>query len=1547
MSVFTPAVINDLRAIVGQHNDQVGSDASARIRLTQAKSLYKRWFNGQDPHRNAIAQMEKHLGGLRENLAKATGPFDAGRHPRGRGGRFRRGGGGAPPARRRDRDDELLTAAQTQVIPETRYTLYGAPVAGAVGLGAGAYAGATASLKPGRIDRIAGAAVRGAGAMAGGVAGAVGAALAFDVPKIAAHDAIQAINHRYGTTIPTPTRSASAARVGWRVGRKIGGAAAHHGMRAASIVPVSLPLLARRGAEWYGGGTRRWRIAGRGLGGLIGVVAPGLLYARSLHDTQEKVGPYLDTAFPRRVKKLAGEMFNAPEVLAKQAELLGADDLAKVSLGAAGRVIRDLAGRFRPARAAIGGAAAPLTPAQQAAETAFGLARQPVKGEGATVRNLGIGRAGYVAQHAATLAGVGTGVGSIAGLAAGTFNEKHPRGARGRFRTKAEGARSGAYIGAAVGAGLGIATGLAAASRGHGALLAEALARMRGKETPEGMSLPAAMATDAERRARTIHAHAYREANAKKIPPFASEGREPEHVAEAIQRNAVRAWLKREGTAMQAGAAAFYQHQLDRGFDVIARRRLGKLGDALVDESGKAVKTDLAENVDPTKLSKKGQEVWASMMKRRDKALGDIGELYKQRTEKLAEVGGNIEELKAEQEKLKADLSLTPDGMADKWDEIKSNEDVGHDEIRDFAKSQLGLTLKSRAQKGMIAEVDAYWPTWKAKVNTRLNQIEEQLPQLGETHTSLSETLKSDLTETERHAVKNPFPTQQYPGPYFKNRPAGFDSRQVQQKFENELAAKALKPFIAGQKEHAETAIAHLNALVQGHIDQLEAGIPKTGFTMRMFRRYAPTLVSGMQQAAEDIAEVSTADRESLTGAQRAIYDFAHQNKNPVQAAQTAWDLAVGAKNWAAHYHDLALRNWKTISGTAGLLTGLGIIDLQHPDWKQKVRVDHRKWGVPKDIGVVMEFPDPIKRPDEALFGLKFKDKQNRERFLHGIYITNNEGAHNTIPFNTEVDRVRNQVFGGGGGGGGGGNRSDPIKMDAQATKEVENVQRHIKDVGPAGFEFKQRQGGNADKAQGAVVSQLYKDHLKFFDDNKLRQGISTKHAKPYWHSLSDVFDRAGSEVLDLAGRSRMVFGTKDVRGIFANRDRVFQSGDNKKITSELVNQITKVHSASNPYQYTQMKRAIWLAGEHFKLNANDLFTLHNALDQDYTRGGNTVPEEAPKARSGGSQSFANLTTDTEHFEALYNQLVDPTHARYVAPEDRHVSYHDNDRMRDDLHANYFTALRLYRTEHPDAALDIANAHAAREARQFINEEVKKAERIGDLAKQNVPNTPSVGRIPRVRAAPIASSMPRNIGGAAPLPGSPALNVPGAPSYRQDLKRAVQPSHVLGQLGTYGLSQLGFEAVKGITSHLLPGGGRLGGLARFGAGAAGGVAGSIYGERGGKALGAKIGGGAPAPKSDTEQLVGNLGGTAGQIAFDHFGAQAASRGAVALGARVLGGTVGTALDPFIGPVGTAAGAAVAGYLADEGMSILYRHLSRYGSHVPKMAAAKLGHPAQS
>jgi hypothetical protein len=142
------------------------------------------------------------------------------------------------------------------------------------------------------------------------------------------------------------------------------------------------------------------------------------------------------------------------------------------------------------------------------------------------------------------------------------------------------------------------------------------------------------------------------------------------------------------------------------------------------------------------------------------------------------------------------------------------------------------------------------------------------------------------------------------------------------------------------------------------------------------------------------------------------------------------------------------------------------------------------------------------------------------------------------------------------------------------------------------------------------------------------------------------------------------------------------------------------------------------------------------------------------------------------------------------------------------------------------------------------------------------------------------------------------------------------------------LSQAGADAVGALINHFSPAAGLVSRVAAEGiAGIAGSVAGTVGGRHIGRALGDK------SPQQNNtpgESIVRGVAGTAAQIGFP-------------TAARAVGAAIGTAADPFIGPAGTILGGAAAGLLADEGADLLYRHLGRYGNHVPKMAASKLGY----
>jgi hypothetical protein len=133
---------------------------------------------------------------------------------------------------------------------------------------------------------------------------------------------------------------------------------------------------------------------------------------------------------------------------------------------------------------------------------------------------------------------------------------------------------------------------------------------------------------------------------------------------------------------------------------------------------------------------------------------------------------------------------------------------------------------------------------------------------------------------------------------------------------------------------------------------------------------------------------------------------------------------------------------------------------------------------------------------------------------------------------------------------------------------------------------------------------------------------------------------------------------------------------------------------------------------------------------------------------------------------------------------------------------------------------------------------------------------------------------------------------------------------------------------------------------KFGLRTIGSFGGSIGGLKGGQALGRALGDRTPDQESPgTEGIVRGVAGGLGQIAYNEFAQTAVRRGVAVGAARILGGAAGTALDPFIGPAGTILGSALAGALTDEGVAILYRHLSRYGQHVPQHALRHFGHGA--
>jgi hypothetical protein len=100
-----------------------------------------------------------------------------------------------------------------------------------------------------------------------------------------------------------------------------------------------------------------------------------------------------------------------------------------------------------------------------------------------------------------------------------------------------------------------------------------------------------------------------------------------------------------------------------------------------------------------------------------------------------------------------------------------------------------------------------------------------------------------------------------------------------------------------------------------------------------------------------------------------------HQNNNIAAAWATAKRWSADAHNfWTTGPGKWLRANWKTIYTVAGAASGRH----HRPQAKggsHKVRINPAKWHMPRDIDIVTEYPEPLKRPDEAIFGLKFKDR--------------------------------------------------------------------------------------------------------------------------------------------------------------------------------------------------------------------------------------------------------------------------------------------------------------------------------------------------------------------------------------------------------------------------------------------------------------------------------------------------------------------------------------------------------------------------------------------
>jgi hypothetical protein len=1621
-AVFSPAVIAELRHRVIVHNATLDGDAG-QLKLGKLKGLYKRFANGG--HEHALRKIDDHLQKLRGKLAKATRPFNEGRHPRGRGGQFRSTGNGGERNRR-----QLLEAAQTQVIPETRYSLYAPPILGAAGVAAGGIAGASAQFPwqgSTATDRAAISALRyGLGRAARTISHGV-ATTTIKGSRLAANAGINQLNSRYGTSISRfaadagdrfiPIANAAAERAGRAVGERTG--------QALQLYTTGVPALARWGAERsavriHGKSPRLGRLAGRGAGALVGLAVPGFtIYGKQLYNLTSAIGPYIDAWHPRRVRKSAPrdflDLWNAtpwqtddPEVLQKQADLLALPPLAKANVTRLARMILQAGGRIfahqHPSVAShtVGAQATGIGPdvarrifAQRAARQATG---QP-NTSGFTVNRGVQGRIRVVAAHtipaAAGLAGVGAIGGAGAGYAMQLWDErKHPRDQRGRFARKNaahKGALLGAKIGAAVGTGLGLAAGILAARHGQGERIVQAMARMTAAH-PE-------MTQEAVGGAKEVHARAYYDNHKRgslrdlelpdELPPGGSAH---EIVRNHIENQAAREWLTGEGAAINAARAGghpqdWYRFQVDEEFDKAVKSQFGKLREEVPvhgpQENARVSSNRLANafnTVDTSRLSGNQKRIWDHLTDLRQKTLDHIDAHYAPRREAATQATQYAREQSAELTKLQEDLAELPRQFRRMTQQREGEALTPLGQIRSFARQHFGIEIPTGVRReDAIDQIHTRIGAWSTEMTERINRLSPESARAQDEMQAAVQHAEDQLPDRQLAAIPNPFRTTRGRDRFLKPVP-DFNERQ------NEVKAAASKAFVNEAEKHATEARTTLGHLVAAHEIALERRLPgadpvNDGSLAYRFSQAAKWIRQGRQ----DAAEISSAHRAKLGPSLQAAYDWANAQKNPRQAWQTAKNLSAWASSHGGNATAFALRNWKHIATIAGIGSALGAVDLTAgPGQRFKGRKDWRS-ARDMDLRVEREWPDPVNRPNEALFGITYRDPKdrNRRRFLTGIHITSAAGDHTTIPTDADADQVIQRVRQGGrggGGGGGGDQRRPPLNVqDKQALNNAldrlnRNAQIQTVQV-PDSRGFRERTGGDAQGQDRVVSSYLYDQHVRFLAQQSHLDGQSTNRPERYWDSLRDIFTARESEVLDRSQRVALLIGGGPFnyrRGIFATPNpQGFPQSTNlndqgkEGVVRALIRQANLIRPQAGSDQKNLLRRAQFIVAEHYGLNQNQRNQIWQHLDNLGGQQGGQQQQGQRQRQSGEEQSRPEPRAGSgERAHDLFRDTVFPTDL-------------DDDRLRGIFEGQYQSHVRRLRAQHPQAS----EAELHRMAGEYMENWYRthkegepprgKQAPIGDLSKylswqgefpdkpEGAPklHTPRIGGSARVPSAPGIPVPPA--GPKPPVPGSHGKGTLGG-----DVKAAVRPAHLLSQIGGYGLGQIAGEAAH----HLAPRGAKIlsGGVAGLGAG--------MYGMYGGRRLGQALGDTSHEREQAVPEAFARMGaGTLGQIAGSHYAGKAVGtavgRSAVGgainravaaplkgIGARI-GGRVGTwlgavggeALEPLGGGVaGSLAGNALGtgiGYLADEGVGLLYRHLSRYGSHVPEMAAKHLKVPA--
>jgi hypothetical protein len=898
------------------------------------------------------------------------------------------------------------------------------------------------------------------------------------------------------------------------------------------------------------------------------------------------------------------------------------------------------------------------------------------------------------------------------------------------------------------------------------------------------------------------------------------------------------------------------------------------------------------------------------------------------------------------------DLKATMASIHHQWAGLQqSNPTI--EQIRAFAKTTMGYTVRARTNvEGATEEVEKHIPTWLEGADTRLTALGSQISDEQAAQSVASKAIKEGFGPQEALNVINPFSQR-------KNKVFEPVIGDIPQHL-NTLRANASKAFHEGLKNEVEEAHEHLDDMIAATEATLRGRITEPD----LFSKLSPKVIAAMagraKQAAAETAELAGAHRDALKGTMRDIYDQVHANMDPAKAWASAKKMAMGAADYGAKISLFVRTHHKTLMTLGGLATAAGVIDMTAPRGK-RLNMPKR----PRDLDVVLEYPDPVKRPGEALYGVSYKDTKNREKFLWGTHVRNKEGTEYTdFSPGAEVDKVRSSLR----GGGGSGERDRAGKVNVQNENEVkkaaETIDPHLHDGGPEGFPFRHRSQDQAqgDNASRDVRSGLYRDHINWLVTTNKRLDQIQPDAGRFWRSLAQTFVGEYSQLLTLQQRAGLLFGTeregKISRGILAN-PAVYQSKDSSRIAAELTRVINGAGTnlrMRNADDYAQMRRVIWLAGRTRGLgNAEQMHLIREVLNRAWARqhpdNRNPPTSAEPPAAAGASP---------EHrFEEDFVQIL------HDFPEgERPDRWQDEEVFREAMRALYDSNRQAHLRTSPEATdQELHRAGMSEVERAVARNRVRNAEAMGELYKLfGLEKQLAEHHRRRMGLPPPIGAMSSQ---APPQPASPGAmqpnefdhrrppDTPGmAPTQAAPQPTLSSPAHALGQIGTYGLSQAGYDAVSHVMSHFMPAGGMVSGAMRIGLSALGGLAGSQIGQTGGQALGRAIGDRTPQPEQgDNQMAVRQVAGSAAQIGFNSLApaigrtaiAGAAQRTISGTVARVLGGAVGTMADPWIGPSGTLIGSTLAGVLTDEGANLLYRHLSGYGEHVSQHALRTMGH----